>query len=38
MLKSIRAKIDKEGKVKLLEPIKVDTERNAILTVLDDEN
>lgn len=37
MLRTVKAKINKEGEVKLLEPIKVDKEKNAIVTVLDDE-
>jgi hypothetical protein len=37
MLKTVKAKINKKGEVKLLEPIKVDKEKNAIVTVLDDE-
>ncbi|MEO6695463.1 MAG: hypothetical protein ABIY50_01430 [Ignavibacteria bacterium] len=37
MLKSIRAKIDKEGKVKLLEPINIEVDKYAIVTILDDD-
>lgn len=37
MLKTVKAKINKKGEVKLLEPIKIDSEKNAIVTVLDDE-
>lgn len=37
MLKSVKAKIDKEGKVKLLEPIKIEIEKNAIVTILDND-
>lgn len=37
MLKTVKAKINKKGEVRLLEPIKVDHERNAIVTILDDE-
>ncbi len=37
MLKSIRAKIDKEGKVKLLEPIDIKIEKDAIVTILDND-
>jgi len=37
MLKTVKAKINKKGEVRLLEPIKVDHERNAIVTILDDD-
>lgn len=37
MLKTVKAKINKRGEIKLLEPLKVDKEVNAIITVLDDE-
>ncbi|MEO8209001.1 MAG: hypothetical protein ABI840_00455 [bacterium] len=37
MLRTVKAKINKNGEVKLLEPIKIDAEKNAIVTVLDDE-
>ncbi|MDQ3020556.1 MAG: hypothetical protein M3R36_08305 [Bacteroidota bacterium] len=37
MLRTVKAKINKKGEVKLLEPIKIDAEMNAIVTVLDDE-
>ncbi len=37
MLKSIRAKIDKEGNVKLLERIDIKIEKDAIVTILDND-
>ena len=37
MLKTVKAKINKKGEVRLLEPLKVDHESNAIVTILDDE-
>jgi len=37
MLKTVKAKINKEGEVRLLEPLKIDHEKNAIITILDDE-
>lgn len=37
MLKTVKAKINKNGEVRLLEPIKVDHESNAIVTILDEE-
>ncbi len=37
MLKTVKAKINKKGEVKLLEPVKVDNEKNAIVTILDDD-
>lgn len=37
MLKTVKAKINKEGVVRLLEPLKIDHEKNAIVTILDDE-
>ena len=37
MLKTVKAKINKEGEVRLLEPLKIDHEKNAVITILDDE-
>lgn len=37
MLKTVKAKINKNGEVRLLEPVNVDKDINAIVTVLDDE-
>ncbi len=37
MLKTVKAKINKKGEVRLLEPLKVDHEKNAIVTILDEE-
>ena len=37
MLKTVKAKVNTDGKVKLLEPIKISKESNAILTILEDE-
>lgn len=37
MLRTVKATINKKGEVKLLEPLKIDNEKNAIVTVLDDE-
>lgn len=37
MLKTVKAKINKKGEVRLLEPVNVDKDTNAIVTVLDDE-
>ena len=37
MLKTVKAKINKKGEVRLLEPLKVDHESNAIVTILDDD-
>ncbi len=37
MLKTVKARINKKGEVKLLEPLKVDKETNAIVTIFDDE-
>ena len=37
MLKTVKAKINKKGEVRLLEPLKIDHEKNAIVTILDDE-
>jgi hypothetical protein len=37
MLRTVKAKINKKGEIRLLEPLKIDKERNAIVTILDDE-
>jgi len=37
MLKTVKAKINKKGEVRLLEPLKFDHEKNAIVTILDDD-
>ena len=37
MLKTVKAKINKKGEVRLLEPLKFDHEKNAIVTILDEE-
>ena len=37
MLKSIRAKIDKEGNVKLLEKLDIKIEKDAIVTILEND-
>lgn len=37
MLKTIKAKINIKGEVKLLEPVDIDNEKNAIVTILEDD-